>query len=83
MQTGASPTVGKVEDFREFQPMLAFCPSSMKPCDGKIPCINTCGCSRKDQMLNSSGACVDISKEVSRQLSNNHEVVSNGGILSL
>ena len=73
---------GKIENFGNFQPELAFCPSSMKPCNGKIPCINTCGCPRKGQMLNSSGACVDISEEVSTQLINNYEDASNGGILS-
>ena len=83
MPMAGSSTVGNVEDFGLFQPELAFCPSSMKPCNGKIPCINTCGCPRKGQMLNSSGACVDISEEVSRQLTNNYEVASNGGISSI
>ena len=82
MPMAGSSTVGNVEDFGLFQPELAFCPSSMKPCNGKIPCINTCGCPRKGQMLNSSGACVDISEEVSTQLINNYEDASNGGILS-
>ena len=81
MPMAGSSTTSKVEDFGMFQPELAFCP--MKPCNGKIPCINTCGCTRKDQMLNSSGACVDISEEVSRQLENNYEVASNGVILLL
>ena len=82
MPMAGSSTVGNVENFGLFQPELAFCPSSMKPCNGKIPCINTCGCPRKGQMLKSSGACVDISEEVSTQLINNYEDASNGGILS-
>ena len=42
---------GNIENFRGYYPELAYCPSVMSPRNGKIPGINTCGCSSKNQML--------------------------------
>ena len=41
---------GNIENFRGYYPELAYCPSVMSPRNGKIPGINTCGCSSKNQI---------------------------------
>lgn len=73
VEMGGSSTSGNpLENFGLFPPILAYCPSAMKPCNGKIPCINTCGCPRSSQMLLPSGKCTDVSEKVSEQLLNNY-----------
>ena len=48
---------GNIENFGDYYPELAYCPSVLSPCNGKIPCIKTCGCPNKNQMLLPSGEC--------------------------
>ena len=73
---------GNIENFGGYYPELAYCSSVLSPCNGKIPCINTCGCPRNNQMLLPSGECQDISEEVSKQLTNNYGLDMEGKINS-
>ena len=78
MHVPVQDQVGNIENFGGYYPELAYCSSVFTPCNGKIPCIKTCGCPRNDQMLLPSGECQDISKEASKQLTNNYGLDAKG-----
>ena len=81
VEKGGSDTVGHLlENFEKFQPKLAYCPSAIKSCNGTFPCINTCGCTKSENMLDQSGHCVDMSKGVYNQLINHSRLPLEGKV---